>query len=121
MGTPFSPSTSAAAAIPGDTPTRCVREVAECLARQPYCNGRVTMWGVSYAGYDQWATAKEFPPHLATIVPVAAPYIGVDFPMSGNIFAPYDMQWLTFTSGHASQEKIFADSAFWGARYRQWF
>ena len=96
-------------------------DVVEWLARQPYCNGKVTMWGGSYAGYDQWATAKEFPPHLATIVPVAAPYIGVDFPMSGNIFAPYDMQWLTFTSGHASQEKIFADSAFWGARYRRWF
>ena len=34
------------------------------------------MWGGSYAGYDQWATAKELPPHLATIVPAAAPYPG---------------------------------------------
>jgi uncharacterized protein len=46
-------------------------DVVEWLARQPYCNGKVSMWGGSYAGYDQWATAKEFPPHLATIVPVA--------------------------------------------------
>ena len=74
--------------------------------QQPYCNGKVTMWGGSYAGYDQWATAKEFPPHLATIVPVASPYPGVDFPMRSNIFYPYDMQWLTFTSGHAAQDRL---------------
>ena len=71
------------------------------------------MWGGSYAGYDQWATAKEFPPHLATIVPVASPYAGIDFPMRGNIASPYLMQWLTFTSGHASQDRIFGDDAFW--------
>ena len=48
-------------------------DVVEWLAQQPYCNGKISMWGGSYAGYDQWATAKEFPPHLATIVPVASP------------------------------------------------
>jgi putative CocE/NonD family hydrolase len=95
-------------------------DVVEWLARQPYCNGKVTMWGGSYAGYDQWATAKEFPPHLATIVPVASPYAGVDFPMFGNVFYPYEMQWLTLTSGHASQETIFDDKLFWAAKYRQW-
>jgi hypothetical protein len=96
-------------------------DVVEWLAKQPYCNGKISMWGGSYAGYDQWAAAKEFPPHLATIVPVAAPYAGVDFPMQHNIFAPYDVQWLFFTSGHTSQDKIFGDSAFWGDENRRWF
>ena len=96
-------------------------DVVEWLATQSYCNGKVTMWGGSYAGYDQWATAKEFPPHLATIVPVASPKPGVDYPMRNNIFYPYDMQWLTFVSGHASQEKIFGDSNFWGAEFRRWY
>lgn len=96
-------------------------DVVEWLAKQPYCNGKVTMWGGSYAGYDQWAAAKEFPPHLATIVPVASPYVGTDFPMRGNIAAPYLMQWLTFTSGNASQANIFADAAFWGAVNREWY
>jgi putative CocE/NonD family hydrolase len=96
-------------------------DVVEWLAQQPYCNGKVTMWGGSYAGYGQWVTAKEFPPHLATIVPVASPYVGTDFPMRANIAAPYLMQWLTFTSGNASQDRIFADAAFWGAVNRQWF
>ena len=46
------------------------------------------MWGGSYAGYDQWATAKEMPPHLATIVPAAAAHPGVDFPMRQQHLLP---------------------------------
>ncbi len=96
-------------------------DVVEWLGTQPYCNGKVTMWGGSYAGYDQWATAKEFPSHLATIVPVASPMPGVDYPMRNNVFYPYDMQWLTFVSGKAAQEKIFGDSNFWSAQFRRWY
>jgi uncharacterized protein len=95
-------------------------DVVEWLAHQPYCNGKVAMWGGSYAGYDQWATAKEFPPHLATIVPAAAPYAGVDFPMRGNISDTYLMQWLTLTAGHASQDKLFGDGVFWNSKDRLW-
>ncbi|HJT97768.1 MAG TPA: CocE/NonD family hydrolase [Rhodanobacteraceae bacterium] len=94
-------------------------DIVEWLGTQPYCNGKVTMWGGSYAGYDQWATAKEFPAHLATIVPVASPKPGVDYPMRNNIFYPYDMQWLTFVSGNAGQDKIFGDSAFWSAIFKR--
>jgi len=96
-------------------------DVVEWPATQPYCNGKVTMWGGSYAGYDQWATAKEFPPHLATIVPVASPYAGVDFPMSQSVFYTYDMQWLLFTAGHASQDRVFGDDAFWNGKFLRWY
>jgi putative CocE/NonD family hydrolase len=95
-------------------------DVVEWLAKQPYCNGKISMWGGSYAGYDQWATAKERPPHLATIVPVAAPYIGADFPSTNRIFVTYVVQWLTYVSGHAAQDKIFGDSDFWSAAFRKW-
>lgn len=95
-------------------------DVVEWLAGQPYCNGKVGMWGGSYAGYTQWATAKEFPQHLATIVPAAAPYAGVDVPMRNNIFFPERMQWLTFTSGRALQARILTDHAFWSAIFREW-
>ena len=63
-------------------------DVVEWLAKQSYCNGKVTMWGGSYAGFDQWTVLKEFPPHLATIVPAAAAHPGVDFPFQYNIFGP---------------------------------
>jgi uncharacterized protein len=95
-------------------------DIVEWLAKQPYCNGKISMWGGSYAGYDQWATAKEFPPHLATIVPVASPAAGVDFPARNNVFGPYEMQWLSFTSGHTGQDRLFGDDAFWTAMFRRW-
>jgi uncharacterized protein len=96
-------------------------DAVEWLAQQPHCNGKVAMWGGSYVGYDQWATAKERPPHLATIVPVASVYPGLDFPMRNNISYPYIMQWLTLVSGRAGQDTIFDDSSFWIATDRQWF
>jgi putative CocE/NonD family hydrolase len=96
-------------------------DVVEWLAKQPYCNGKVTMWGGSYAGFDQWTVLKEFPPHLATIVPAAAAHPGVDFPFQYNIFAPYVEQWLTFTSGATSNANLFGSGAFWGARTREYY
>ncbi len=96
-------------------------DAVEWFAKQPYCNSKVTMWGGSYAGYNQWATAKEFPPALATIVPVASPKPGVDFPMRGNIFYSYDMTWLTLVSGRTPQDAIFADEAYWKAAFRRWY
>src|SRR5579872_5021478 len=69
-------------------------DVVEWLAKQAYCHGAVAMWGGSYGGYSQWATAKEIPPHLLSIVPASAPYLGVDFPMQQNIFSAFDVRWL---------------------------
>src|SRR5437762_12939725 len=65
------------------------------------------MWGGSYAGFDQWATAKEFPPHLATIVPAAAAHPGLDYPSLNNVGYLYDIQWFTHTSGRAGQQNLF--------------
>jgi hypothetical protein len=96
-------------------------DVVEWLAKQPYCNGKVTMWGGSYAGFDQWTVLKEFPPHLTTIVPAAAAHPGVDFPFQYNIFGPYDMQWLTFTSGVTSNANLFGSSSFWSSKAREMY
>ncbi len=96
-------------------------DAVEWLAKQPYCNGKVTMWGGSYAGFDQWSVLKEFPPHLATIVPAAAAHPGVDFPFQYNILGPYDMQWLSFTSGVTSNANLFGNGAFWTAKAREMY
>jgi uncharacterized protein len=95
-------------------------DVTEWVARQTFCNGKVAMWGGSYHGHDQWTTAAMRPPHLATIVPTAAPFMGVDFPMRNNIFFPYLIQWLTLVAGRTSQENLFWNRApFWGRRFRE--
>jgi putative CocE/NonD family hydrolase len=92
-------------------------DLVEWFAKQPYCDGKVAMWGGSYAGFDQWATAKEFPPHLATIVPAAAAHPGLDYPSTQNIGLTYDMQWYTFTSGRTGQQNLFADQKFWRTKF----
>lgn len=92
-------------------------DVVEWLAKQQFCDGKVAMWGGSYAGFDQWATAKEFPPHLTTIVPAAAAHPGLDFPSPNNIGISYDVQWFTLTSGHTPQNNLFGDQKFWRTKF----
>jgi uncharacterized protein len=93
-------------------------DIVEFLARQPWCNGKVAMWGGSYAGFDQWATLKELPPHLATVVPVASVHAGLDFPFFKGIWGPYVMQWLTFTSSNTGNTNLFRESGFWLQKFR---
>ena len=92
-------------------------DAVEWLAKQSFCDGKVAMWGGSYAGFDQWATAKQFPPHLATIVPAAAAHPPLDYPSYHNVGETYDMQWFTFTSGHTGQQNLFADQKFWSTKF----
>ena len=94
-------------------------DAVEWLARQSWSDGKVAMWGGSYAGYDQWATAKERPPHLATIVPAAAAHPGVDFPYTNNVFYPYDIQWLTYTGSRTPNLNLFGESSYWMQKFRE--
>lgn len=47
-------------------------DAVEWLARQPWCNGRVGMWGLSYGGFTSLQVATLQPPHLRAIVPIQA-------------------------------------------------
>jgi putative CocE/NonD family hydrolase len=47
-------------------------DTVEWIATQPWCNGNVGMYGISYFGYTQWAAAVTQPPHLKTICPMGA-------------------------------------------------
>ena len=94
-------------------------DVVEFLARQPWSNGKVAMWGGSYAGFDQWATLKELPPHLASAVPVASAYAGLDSPIYKGIWPSYTMQWLSLTSGRTPNDSLFAENVFWIEKFRQ--
>ncbi len=94
-------------------------DVVEWLAAQTWCEGSVTMWGGSYAGFDQWVTLKEFPQHLKTIVPAAAAHAAIDFPFNSNIMFAYEVQWQTLTSGVTTNWSLFGEQAFWIEKFRQ--
>ena len=92
-------------------------DAVEWLATQPFCDGHVGMWGGSYGGFNQWAVAREFPPHLSTIVPVAAAHPGVDVPFYNNIGQPYVIQWLTSISENSHPKKHADDPPYWKAKF----
>jgi len=45
-------------------------EIVEWAADQPWCDGSVGMWGMSYGGITSFKTAAVSPPHLKAIVPM---------------------------------------------------
>ena len=96
-------------------------DIVEWLAVQPWSNGKVAMWGGSYGGFVQWATAKAFPPHLATIIPAASVHPGIDFPNGKNIFGTYFLRWMTFVSGATLNTNLFGDEEFWREKNEELF
>lgn len=48
-------------------------DAVEWLAVQPFCNGQVGMFGLSYPGFVQTAAAAYAPPHLKAVCPFMAP------------------------------------------------
>ncbi|WP_343052899.1 CocE/NonD family hydrolase [Sphingobium boeckii] len=96
-------------------------EVVEWLASQPYCNGKVAMWGGSYQGYNQWAAASRKPPHLATIIPAASPFMGVDVPGRSNIRTTAILPMAIYIAGRTLQGEIVTDGALWAGLLRDRF
>jgi uncharacterized protein len=45
-------------------------DAVEWLADQPWCDGAVGMWGISYGAFTSIQVAKLRPPHLRAIVPI---------------------------------------------------
>lgn len=96
-------------------------DVVEWLAKQSWSDGKIAMWGGSYRGYAQWAIAKEFPPHLKTIVPTASVFAGRDFPMENNVPYPYSLRWLSLVNGKTDNNNLFSTYSFWTQVYKEYF
>lgn len=45
-------------------------DAVEWVSQQPWCDGNVGMWGLSYGGYSSINVAALSPPHLKAIVPI---------------------------------------------------
>lgn len=52
--------------------TRDGYDAVEWLAAQPWCDGNIGMWGISYGGFTSIQVAALRPPHLRAIIPVMA-------------------------------------------------
>jgi putative CocE/NonD family hydrolase len=68
-------------------------DTIEWAARQPWSNGNIGTFGLSYPGAVQWLTAVENPPHLKAMVPA------MTFSTPRNFFyssGAFDMSWIAW-------------------------
>jgi putative CocE/NonD family hydrolase len=66
--------------------TRDAYDMTEWLAAQPWCDGKVAMYGRSYLGITQYFAAATQPPHLVTIFPEMASFDHYDYAYGGGVF-----------------------------------
>jgi len=92
------------------------------IAAQPWSDGRVGMYGGSYEGFTQWATAKRRPPSLKAIMPAVTFSPGTDFPMEGNVFLTYALPWPLYTTDNkALDDATYYDDDRWERMQRTWY
>jgi uncharacterized protein len=61
------------------------RTVIDWIAKQPWSDGRVGMYGEGYSGFVPWAAAKHLPPALKAIATAVSSAPGINIPMQGGI------------------------------------
>lgn len=66
-------------------------DTIEWAARQPWSNGLVGTFGLSYPGAVQWLAAVENPPHLRAMVPAMTFSSAQNFFYAGGL---WDMSWM---------------------------
>jgi len=66
-------------------------DTIEWAARQPWSNGAVGSFGLSYPGAVQWLAAIEAPPHLKAMVPAMTFSTPLNFFYAGGT---WDMSWI---------------------------
>ncbi|HTL05289.1 MAG TPA: CocE/NonD family hydrolase [Gemmatimonadales bacterium] len=92
------------------------------IARQPWSDGRVGMYGGSYEGFTQWAAAKHLPAALKTIIPSVPVGPGLDVPMEGNIFVNFVYPWPFFTANLKTLDSAtYYNPPRWNRLNREWY
>ncbi len=98
------------------------RAVINWIAKQPWSDGRVGMYGDGYSGFTPWAAAKRMPPALKAIATSAATAPGIDIPMGGSIFQNSGYRWSSYvTNTKSSDESTYYDDALWRALDQKWY
>jgi putative CocE/NonD family hydrolase len=98
------------------------RAVINWIAKQPWSDGRVGMYGDGYSGFTPWAVATRVPPALKAIATSAPSAPGIDVPMDGGIFQNSAYRWSSYvTHPKASDDSTYNDDAPWRALDQKWY
>ncbi|MGN6391321.1 MAG: CocE/NonD family hydrolase, partial [Gemmatimonadales bacterium] len=94
----------------------------EWIARQPWSDGQVGMYGGSYSGMTPWSAAKRAPPALKAVMVGAPVAPGLDVPMEGNITWNFVYPWPFYTTDtKALDDATYNDQARWRRVYARWY
>jgi putative CocE/NonD family hydrolase len=80
-------------------------DTIEWLASQPYVDGKVGTFGLSYPGAVQWMTAPTRPPHLVAMVPAMTFANARHFTYHGGIFVSPILNWFMQRQVKARREQ----------------
>src|SRR6267154_2682923 len=69
-------------------------DTIEWAAKQPWCDGNVGTFGLSYPGAVQWLAAVENPPHLKAMAPAMTFSTPRNFFYSGGVFDGSWLEWI---------------------------
>jgi putative CocE/NonD family hydrolase len=97
-------------------------DIIDWISRQPWSNKKVGMTGGSYLGFSQWAAAKTLHPALKTIMPEVSVGAGIDYPMSGNVFMSYMLQWIhDVTNTKQTDDVEFYNGPHWDSTFTAYY
>ncbi|MEP6884025.1 MAG: CocE/NonD family hydrolase [Gammaproteobacteria bacterium] len=98
------------------------RAVIDWIAKQPWSDGRVGMYGEGYSGFASWAAAKRLPSALKAIATSGPTAPGIDFPMAGGIFQNSAYRWSSYvTNTNPSDADVYNDDAAWRLLDQKWY
>jgi len=100
-----------------------VYEVIDWVSKQPWCNGKVGMYGGSYSGFAQWAGLKhKVHPALKTIVPYVSAIPGMGLPMENNVFLNANYGWAFYVTNNKYLDTVtYNNRQRWGDMMEKWY
>ncbi|MGS2720817.1 CocE/NonD family hydrolase [Paraglaciecola aestuariivivens] len=108
--------------VPWEHDGKDANAVIDWVAKQPFSDERVVMYGGSYNGFTQWAAAKYAHPALKTIVPYEAAHPFVGLPVENNIFITPNYQWaFHVTNNKTMDHSVYSDWRHWHSTYEELF
>jgi uncharacterized protein len=97
------------------------RAVIDWIAKQPWSDGRVGMYGEGYSGFTAWAAAKHLPAALKAIATTVSMAPGINMPMEGGIPKNSAYRWSLEARAANPVESSEADEARWSALDQKWY
>ena len=96
------------------------RAVIDWIAKQPWSDGRVGMFGTAYSGFTSWAAAKRPPAALKAIATTSPTVPGLDLPDDGAVMRNWTFRWSLWVTNQID-DKSYYDDGPWRELDLKWY